>query len=107
MRKRVLVPPSSRRRRGAPCGNQNAYKHGKFTRERRALYADIRAYVREGRVLMEELRRSATSIGSSVLTWSPSGWIAPDPTATTSSTSAAAISSTASSPRPTGAAPTR
>jgi hypothetical protein len=62
MMKRVLVPPALRpprrtgRRRGAPPGNANAFKHGKFTRERRALYADIRSYVRKTRALTNELR---------------------------------------------------
>ena len=52
MRKRRLVPPALRsmephaaKKRGAPFGNRNAFKHGKYTRERRALYADIRAHI--------------------------------------------------------------
>ncbi|HET7334697.1 MAG TPA: hypothetical protein VFI93_06215 [Rhizomicrobium sp.] len=40
-------------KRGAPYGNSNALKHGKFTQERRSLYAEIRSHVREGRALME------------------------------------------------------
>lgn len=36
---------------GAPYGNANALKHGKYTRERRALLAEIRAHIREGRAL--------------------------------------------------------
>ena len=64
MRKRNLIPPALRkprrtgRRSGAPLGNRNAYKHGRFTRERRALYADIRAYIAEGRALMAVLSRA-------------------------------------------------
>jgi hypothetical protein len=50
MRKRVLVPPSPRRR-GAPLGNRNALKHGRFTRERRALNAEVRAYIKKTRAL--------------------------------------------------------
>ena len=42
---------AARVRRGAPCGNRNALKHGKYTRERRALYAEIRDHIREGRAL--------------------------------------------------------
>lgn len=38
-------------RRGAPRGNKNALKRGRFTRERRMLYAEIRAHIREGRAL--------------------------------------------------------
>ena len=54
MRKRVLTPPGPRRR-GAPAGNHNALKHGKFTRERYALYADVRAYVHEGRTAVADV----------------------------------------------------
>ena len=43
-----------RARRGAPAGNPNALKHGKFTRERRALLAEIRAYIRRGRALVAQ-----------------------------------------------------
>ena len=58
MKMRVLIPPALRQRpkvpgkRGAPFGNRNAFKHGKFTRERRALYADIREHIRHGRELI-------------------------------------------------------
>ena len=63
LKKRLLIPPALRppkaaAKRGAPFGSRNAYKHGKFTRERRALYADIRAYIAKGRALMAELSRS-------------------------------------------------
>src|ERR1700679_3815165 len=37
---------------GAPRGNQNRFVHGRYTRERRALYAAIRAHIREGRELI-------------------------------------------------------
>jgi hypothetical protein len=56
MKKRGLPalrpPPTPPGRRGAPFGNRNAFKHGKFTRERRALYADIREHIRHGRALI-------------------------------------------------------
>lgn len=42
---------AAKRGPGAPPGNRNAVKHGKYTRERRALYAEIRAHIREGRAL--------------------------------------------------------
>ena len=64
MKKRLLTPPALRPpreapgKRVAPFGNRNAFKHGRFTRERRALYADIRAHVRRGRVLMETIAGS-------------------------------------------------
>ena len=61
MKKRVLVAPAlrppRRAKRGAPFGNRNAFKHGKFTRERRALYADIRAHIRRGRTLIAAFER--------------------------------------------------
>jgi hypothetical protein len=40
---------TTKRKRGAPPGNQNALKHGKYTRERRALYRAVRAHIHEGR----------------------------------------------------------
>lgn len=40
------------KKRGAPRGNANALKHGKCTRMRRALYAEIPTHIREGRALM-------------------------------------------------------
>src|ERR1700749_3854019 len=42
-------------RRGAPRGNANALKHGKYTREHLALYAAIRAHIREGKRLIAEI----------------------------------------------------
>lgn len=61
MRKRALVPPALRTRktpgrRGAPYGNRYAFKHGKFTAERRALLADIRAHIARGRALLEAIK---------------------------------------------------
>jgi hypothetical protein len=44
--------PASPRKRGAPPGNKNALKHGKRTREMRALRADIRAHIQRGRALL-------------------------------------------------------
>src|SRR5579862_5172388 len=37
---------------GAPRGNTNRLIHGKYTRERRALFAAIRAHIKEGRELI-------------------------------------------------------
>jgi len=48
LRPRRAKPP---RKRGAQPGNQNAYKHGKYTRERRALYAEARARLRNCQAL--------------------------------------------------------
>src|SRR3984885_3751893 len=42
---------------GAPRGNQNRFVHGRYTRERRALYAAIRAHINEGRELIALCRR--------------------------------------------------
>ncbi len=39
-------------KRGAQPGNKLALKHGKYTRERRALLADIRAHIRKTRALL-------------------------------------------------------
>ncbi len=55
MRKRLLIPPTLRRR-GAPLGNRNALKHGRCTRERRALYADVRAYIEQSRALAAHVK---------------------------------------------------
>lgn len=62
MRKRILVPPALRKPRrtggknGAPFGNTNAFKHGRFTRERRAFYAAISAHIRQAREILDALR---------------------------------------------------
>jgi hypothetical protein len=40
------------KRHGAPPGNRNALRNGKHTREHRALYAAIRAHIREGQALI-------------------------------------------------------
>lgn len=57
-----LVPPAQRcaaeptpRRRGAPLGNKNALKHGRFTREMKALRAEIRAHIYRSRALVRQL----------------------------------------------------
>jgi len=42
-------------KRGAPAGNRNALKHGKYTRERRALLATVRAHIQCGRALLAGL----------------------------------------------------
>lgn len=66
MKKRVLFPPSPRRR-GAPLGNHNALKHGRFTRERRALAAEVRAYIKKTRALaasLTELARAAKALAA-------------------------------------------
>jgi hypothetical protein len=48
----------------APPGNRNAFKHGKFTRERRTLYANIRAYVASGRRLVADTKSAANPAGN-------------------------------------------
>lgn len=59
MRRKRLLVPHGPRRRGAPPGNANAFKHGKFTRERLTLYADIRAFIAQGRALVTEAKAGA------------------------------------------------
>src|SRR5579862_1219136 len=44
--------PVQKSKGGAPRGNTNRLTHGKYTRERRALYARIRAHIREGREIV-------------------------------------------------------
>jgi hypothetical protein len=46
-------------RRGAPLGNRNAFKHGRFTRERLGLYAEVRAHIRRSRALVAEAMEAA------------------------------------------------
>src|SRR5689334_3485031 len=43
------LPPSPR---GAPKNNRNALRHGIHTRERRALFAELKAHIAEGRALL-------------------------------------------------------
>jgi hypothetical protein len=43
--------PAGAKKVGAPMGNANALKHGKYTQARRALIAEIRAHIRQGRAL--------------------------------------------------------
>ena len=63
----MLIPPALRRPRntggknGAPFGNRNAFKHGRRTRERRALRADIRNHIRRARELMAAVVGSPAS----------------------------------------------
>ena len=61
-RKRILPPPPkparAPRRRGGQLGNRNAWKHGKFTGDIRALKADVWAYLRSCRALLEEVDRT-------------------------------------------------
>lgn len=65
MKKRLLIPPALRRQRvtggrwGSPVGNRNALKHGDFTRQRLAFYAEIRAHVRRCQELVEALKPDA------------------------------------------------
>lgn len=66
MRKLALIPPGPRRR-GAPLGNRNALKHGRYTRERRALNAEVRAYIKRTRSLaayLTALARAAKSLAA-------------------------------------------
>src|SRR5690242_19345193 len=51
-------------RRGAPDGNRNAFRHGKYSRERLQLYADIRAHIRRGRALVAHFRARAALEGT-------------------------------------------
>ena len=44
------VPPPHRG--GPPKNNRNALKHGTFTRERRAMFAELNAHIAEGRALL-------------------------------------------------------
>ena len=70
MKKRVLIPPALRRPRltdgknGAPFGNRNAFKHGKHTRQRRALLAEIRAFIRHSGKMVDAL--NSDGVGTDV-----------------------------------------
>ena len=46
------APPPIPLKRGGQPGNTNALKHGKCTRERRALFAAVRAHIQRGRALL-------------------------------------------------------
>jgi hypothetical protein len=48
------VPPPPHKG-GAPKGNRNARKHGTRSRERRALFAELKAHIAEGRALLAAL----------------------------------------------------
>jgi hypothetical protein len=55
------------KRRGPPPGNQNRRIHGGYSRERKAFFAELRAFVAEGRELLKMMsaltdpdRRSST-----------------------------------------------
>lgn len=52
MRASTGKPAKTQARRGAPPGNCNALKHGKYTRERCALLAAVRAHIQRGRALL-------------------------------------------------------
>ena len=57
VKKRHLRPKRAKalRKRGAQPGNQNALKHGKYTRERRAFFAEVRTQIRRGREILSEI----------------------------------------------------
>ena len=42
-------------KRGAPRGNRNAFKHGRYSSERLALLAEIRAHIKLGKILNEDV----------------------------------------------------
>src|ERR1700749_72138 len=88
-RKIVLVPPALRarparlnsknssnastvsaikNRGGALRGNRNALKHGKYTREHLALYADVRAHIREGNALIALAKAIDVTLGKPRIT---------------------------------------
>ena len=54
VKKRHLHPRRKKvsRKRGGQPGNQNAYKHGKYTGVMRTLRADVRAHIRHSRELL-------------------------------------------------------
>jgi hypothetical protein len=57
---RLSGPPTDKtasppRKRGAPFGNRNALKHGKYVGELRDLRAAIRAHISKGQVLLGEI----------------------------------------------------
>ena len=64
-RKRILPPPAKpprvRHKRGGQPGNENSLRHGRFTREIRTLKADVWAFSRRARVLIEEAKQLCRS----------------------------------------------
>ena len=51
-----------------PPGNENAFKHGRYTTERRALHAAIRAHIREGRALIAWAKAIDVCLGEPCVT---------------------------------------
>ena len=47
--------------RGAPRGNRNARKHGARSRARRALFAELKAHIAEGRALLAAFKSRSPS----------------------------------------------
>jgi hypothetical protein len=47
----------SRPRGGAPFGNSNALRHGRYTREQRAFRAEVLAHLRDSKMLIAAVKR--------------------------------------------------
>jgi glucans biosynthesis protein len=47
---------------GAPRGNKNAHKHGRYTREAIAERRQLRSLLRQSRSLIQQIERSATGV---------------------------------------------
>jgi hypothetical protein len=56
------VPPPPHKG-GAPKNNRNALKHGTFTRDRRALFAELNAHIAKGRALLAAFKINAVIPG--------------------------------------------
>ena len=54
--KQKSAHPPPNPKRGAPFGNRNRQTHGRRTRARRAFYAQVRAFIREGDALVAEAK---------------------------------------------------
>lgn len=52
---RKSISSVSPRRRGAPRGNRNAFRHGRYTGARLALLAQIPAHIKLGKTLIEDV----------------------------------------------------
>ena len=53
--RRLKAGGAVKRKRGAPPGNRNAFKHGRYAAERLALLSQIRAHIKDANALAESI----------------------------------------------------
>lgn len=56
----------TRPKRGAPSGNRNALRHGRYSGERLMLLAEIRAHIKKGKALARSIHSNLSELDRTV-----------------------------------------